>query len=246
MQPNLPDKNVKTVLIGEKYAKKLGKILEELGIAVIAIPENPCIAPQIACHADMSVCHLGGNRLVAAQAVYDKLKAAVLPHDLELIQASKPQKALYPDDTGLNVCIIGNKLLHNLKSTDPAVISAARLSGLEFHDLRQGYTKCSVCVLSSDKIITSDGGIHRIALSLGIESLLIKSGHIRLEGYDTGFIGGCCGKLSKDKIAFTGRLHGHPDENKIIAFIEKANIEIIYLSGERLFDIGSIIPIKEA
>ncbi len=243
-EPNLPEKKVKTVLIGAKYSKILVKILENQGISVLEIPENPDIAPQTASHADMSVCHLGGNRLAAAGAVYDKLKASA-PHGLELIKAAKPQKADYPHDIGLNACILGNRLLHNLKHTDPVIISDADFSGLECHNVRQGYTKCSVCVLKRDRIITSDMGIHSLAGRLGIESLLIKSGHIRLEGYDTGFIGGCCGKLSEGIIAFTGRLHEHPDEKKILAFIEKSNIDIMFLTDEPVFDVGSMIPIQE-
>jgi 5-methyltetrahydrofolate--homocysteine methyltransferase len=58
-------------------------------------------------------------------------------------------------------------------------------------------------------------------------------------------IGGCCGKLSKRSICFTGRLTKHPDEKEILKFIEDAGLEIIYLTDDPVFDVGSIIPIEE-
>ena len=242
--PNLPLYSVKTVLIGEKYANILGKIFAKQGISVISIPENPDIAPEIAFHADMSVCHIGENRIVAAHGVFDELKKRI-PSDIQLLKAGKLQKEDYPDDIGLNVCIIGDKLLHNLKHTDPVIALETKILGLNSFNINQGYTKCSICVLRKDKIITSDKGIHELALKLGVASLLIRSGSIKLDGYDTGFIGGSCGKLSENKIAFTGKLNEHPDEEKILNFISEANIEVIYLSDVPVFDIGSIIPIQE-
>jgi len=192
----------------------------------------------------MSVCHIGDSQIVAAIGIYKELKE-MIPSGFDLIEAGKPQKAIYPDDVGLNACIIGDKLLHNFKYTDPVIALYAKARCIDAYSVNQGYTKCSVCVLSSDKIITSDNGIHELALKCGIISLLISSGNIKLDGYNTGFIGGCCGKLSANKIAFTGRLDSHPDAEKIFNFIDEAKIEITYLTDEPIFDVGSIIPIQE-
>lgn len=244
-RPNLPINAVKTVLLGDKYTILLSKLLEMQGISVISMPENPDIAPQTASHADMSLCHLGQNRVIVAKSVYEKLKP-LLPNGLQLLEAGKPQIGKYPDDIGLNACIIGDRLLHNLKHSDPIITLNANLFGLKSFNVKQGYTKCSICVLNQDRIITSDRGIHDLSERLGIKSLLIKSGSIMLEGYDTGFIGGSCGKLSENKIAFTGRFDRHPDATKITNFIEEANIEIIYLTDGPVFDVGSIIPLQES
>ncbi len=243
--PNLPENAVKSLLIGEKYVNILGKILEMLGISVIPVPENPHIMPPLAFHADMSVCHLGGDLLTAAEGVYDVLKTR-LPDGFRLVKAGKGQRAMYPWDVGLNVCIFGEKLMHNLKFTDPVVADETKTRGIEALNVKQGYTKCSVCVLTSKRIITSDKGIHETALRSGIVSLLISPGHIRLDGYDTGFLGGACGKLSANKIAFTGSLRAHPDEKRILSFIGDAGLEAVFLTDGEVFDIGSIIPILES
>jgi hypothetical protein len=192
----------------------------------------------------MSVCHIGESVVVAADAVYERF-IKVAPKGLKIIRAGKGQQKSYPEDVGLNVCILGNKLIHNLKLTDPSVLSEADKFLIEKIYVNQGYTKCSVCVLKCDRIITGDRGIHLAALKLGIKSLLISSGFIELPGYNTGFIGGCCGKLSELSICFTGKLTKHPDEKEILKFIEDAGLEIIYLTDDPVFDVGSIIPIEE-
>lgn len=242
--PNLPNNTVLSLLVGEKYVNILGKILEKQGISVISIPKNPHIAPSLAFHADMSVCHLGGDLLVAAKCLYEDLKKR-LPNTLRLKKAGQEQSPEYPNDIGMNACIVGENLIHNLNYTDPVIINEAKRLHIKALNVKQGYTKCSVCVLKSDRIITSDKGIHETVLNSGITSLLISSGHIRLDGYDTGFLGGACGKLSDKIIAFTGKLSAHPDEKRIFNFITEAGLEAIFLTDGEIFDIGSIIPILE-
>lgn len=242
--PNLPEYSVLSLLIGDKYAKFLGQILQEHGISVIEVPQNLDIAPPLSSHADMSVCHIGGNNLVAVESVYYGLKSQ-LPCSAKLLKVENYQKAEYPDDICINACIIGDKLLHNLKYTDPVLSNEANILGLKTINVKQGYTKCSVCVLSADRIITSDTGIHETAINCGITSLLIQSGFIKLDGYDTGFIGGACGKISSEKIAFTGRLSVHPDESKILNFVEESGLEAVFLTDDDIFDIGSMLPLLE-
>ena len=230
------------MLVGEIYADILRESLEKYGISVISVPDNPHIAPQVSSHADMSACYLGEGRLVAARGVFDELKARC---DLEIIEAQREQRPEYPDDVSLNACIFGGRLLHALKNTDGAVLEAARGAGYECIDVKQGYTKCSVCVLARDAIITGDAGIHALAGRLGVKSLLISAGHIALPGYGTGFIGGCCGKLSEGRIAFTGRLDEHPDGERILDFIAREGLEAVFLTEKPLFDVGSLLPIEE-
>ena len=78
-----------------------------------------------------------------------------------------------------------------------------------------------------------------------MESLIISPAQIRLEGYDTGFIGGACGKISKHEIAFTGTLKHHSDEKRILEFIKISRIRAGVLTEEPIYDVGSIIPIIE-
>ena len=75
--------------------------------------------------------------------------------------------------------------------------------------------------------------------------LLIRPGWIKLPGYNTGFLGGSCGKLSPDKLAFTGQLSSHPDGKAIRAFLEQRGVAAVELSHGPLVDTGGILPLKE-
>lgn len=111
--------------------------------------------------------------------------------------------------------------------------------------MKQGYSKCSICVLSENAIITSDNVIHKRAVANGIDSLLISQGFIDLPGFDYGFIGGASFKISKNKIAFTGHLDKHPDKERIFSFLSLHNIKPVYITEKAVFDIGSGIQIVE-
>lgn len=214
------------------------------GISVLGVPQNTGTAKPVAYHADMSLCHLGGDTLSVAVEIYDEFKKRV-PERLKLIKGESGLRPEYPHDIGFNACIIGDRLLHNLRYTDKSIAKLARENRLRSYHVNQGYSKCSVCVLTRNRIITADAGIHRVCGELGIQSLLIKGGSIKLDGYDTGFIGGCCGKISPDKIAFTGVLKGLKDEKRILNFIWDSGMEAVFLTDKPVFDAGSIIPIEE-
>ena len=110
-------------------------------------------------------------------------------------------------------------------------------------NIKQGYSKCSICIVDENSIITSDKGIYKSVKEYGIDCLLISSGNINLLELDSGFIGGCTGFISKNKIGFFGDIKKHPDYESIKKFIKSKNKEIVILSKENLLDLGSIIPL---
>lgn len=243
-EANLPQGTVKTVFLGDKYIEGLETGLKAHGISAIGVPENPGVLSPVAFHADMSICHLGHETLVVAAEIYDEFRQRV-PERLKLLKAESRLRPQYPHDIALNACVIGDRLLHNLEYTDKSILTIARENRLRSYHVRQGYTKCSVCLLSRNRLITGDTGIHALCEQLGIQSLLIDSGAIKLDGYNNGLIGGCCGKISGEKVAFTGRLKGLKDEKRILNFIWDAGMDAVFLTDEPVFDVGSIIPIEE-
>lgn len=72
--------------------------------------------------------------------------------------------------------------------------------------VNQGYTRCATAVVAKDAIITMDLGIRALAQFLGIDVLLVHEENVFLDGYDYGFLGGCCGLIDKNVVAFTGKL----------------------------------------
>ena len=134
---------------------------------------------------------------------------------------------------------------------------------LEIIDVPQGYTKCNTLIVDEYSIITSDVGIYNSCYGLpdltGSEAapedckscisgssapqpevLLIEKGHIKLQGFDYGFIGGASGRIG-DTIIFNGDITQHPDYERIAAFIESRGLKIKYFAEYLLEDIGSII-----
>ena len=112
-------------------------------------------------------------------------------------------------------------------------------------NVNQGYSKCSICIVDENSIITSDNGIYNECIKHNIDCLLIRQGYIDLFNMDYGFIGGCSGLLCNDELSFYGDIKKHPDYKKILHFVKSKNKKIISLSDENLLDLGSIIPLKE-
>ena len=245
--PNLPV-CASTVIIGEKYCNILQNGIKSLGINALFMPDNPYVDPRLSGHADLSVLHLGGNRLLLAPY----LKRSSFSQQLEdrgfdIRFADIEQSALYPNDAQMNVCILGDKVIYNPKTVPDTIVKYLTIeNGAIQISSRQGYSRCSVCVVNDNAIITADEGICRSAKAHGVDVLKIRPGYIDLPGFDYGFIGGASFKLSDTKLAFTGGLDKHPDAERIIEFASLHNIDIVYITDKPTFDIGGAIPITEA
>ncbi len=113
-----------------------------------------------------------------------------------------------------------------------------------FIHVKQGYAKCNICPVTERAFITSDKGIATVCAKFGFDVLLIESGFIQLEGFDTGFIGGASFKISQSEMAFTGSLNLHPSKAQIEAFLNRYGVKPIYLTEQEIFDIGSAFLIS--
>jgi hypothetical protein len=242
--PNLPYNRVICAITGAKYSY-LDEYFLKLGTAIIHVPDNVDVNPDLSGHADLSVFHTGGNSIFISQSI-KAFKPVLEYYGFDVLLSAKPCSDIYPNDAGLNACLLDNRLFHNKKCSDKTLTDFAAKNKLKYINVSQGYTKCSVCVVDAEHIITEDKSIHKAAESCGIESLLISSGYIKLDGFAYGFVGGASGKLSKNILAFTGTLKHHPDENKILDYLKLCGVEPFYLTDMPCFDIGSIIPVKEA
>lgn len=246
VKPNLPV-NTKNIIIGEKYSGILREPLEKMDIGVILVPDNPDVDETLSGHADLSVIHLGGN--VIALAPF--LKGSGFADDLEmlgykLLFPEIKQGKKYPADAAMNICICGDYFFFNPKTADNTIVEYLTKNRAKTGiAVKQGYSKCSVCVVDERTIISSDRGIHAGAVTAGLDSLLISPGFIELLGFDYGFIGGASFKLSDDTIAFTGHLNMHPDKDAILNYLSLHNIKVVYITEKTVFDIGSAIQIVE-
>lgn len=236
-----------SVIIGEKYAEILREPLKKLGIEAIPMPDNPQIDRRLSGHADISVLHLGGDKMLLAPY----LKNSAFAHKLRergfrTEYADIAQAPNYPDDAQLNICAAGKYVIYSKVNSYPPIVNYfTNIHKKKAVESRQGYARCSSCVVNSTAIITSDGGIYRAAIAAGMDVLKIRPGYIELPGFDYGFIGGAAFKISNKTMAFTGNLDAHPDKAAIIDYLGLHNIEALFLTDKHAFDIGSAIPAEE-
>lgn len=155
------------------------------------------------------------------------------------IKARSPLPDSYPGCAAYNALVLGRYFLHRLDITAPELLSAAKEAGLELINVKQGYTKCACVIVDENSIITADRGIAR-ALDGKADVLLINSGHVKLDGYEYGFLGGASG-LINGTLFFCGSLEQHPDYAKIKNFVHSRGIKISDVPSLELTDIGSFI-----
>ncbi len=240
VKPNLPGSSVCCVITAQGCSG-LVQALSDMGIRTVCCAPLPGIKGSEASHADMSFCHVGGDMLFAARDLSDATKTAVKLESPRLIYTKKTVTA---EDPLLNVCIVGSTVFANVRRTDPGLLDLLCSRDYSVCHVNQRYARCSVAVVSERAIITSDESVISKAKELDFDVLRISQGHIFLKGYPYGFIGGCCGLLGPDILAFSGNISLHPDYDNIRSFALDHHVHILSLTDGPLCDVGGILPIK--
>ena len=137
-----------------------------------------------------------------------------------------------------NATALKNYVICNKVYTDKTVLDS---HNKEIINVKQGYSKCNICIVDNNAIITSDNGIAKTVAQKGIDVLKISPGYIELRKLDYGFIGGATGIIDNNMLAVNGDINSHPDSEQIKVFCHKYNVDIIPLKDGKLVDIGTII-----
>ncbi|MBE6548186.1 MAG: hypothetical protein E7667_04830 [Ruminococcaceae bacterium] len=232
-----------TVIIDNRMPTASLETLQKLGFEVIPMPKADYLSKPVSAHPDM-LFFMGFGKLFCHSRYFEK-NAALIERicqsgNLSLVLSDEPTDKKYPRDVLFNCVILGNNLLCNTKSVSGLILDEAINSGMNIIHTNQGYTKCSVCKVSENAVITSDISIARVCTENGIDALTIDEGDILLNGYDLGFIGGASGCDGKN-VYFCGDISLHPDGEKIIEFCNSHGKGVISLSNEGLYDVGSIL-----
>lgn len=236
--PNLPDKTVIHAVVSPQYPQVISA-LNKLDIVPITVSSCENVLYPLRNHTDMLFSYLGNGAFAVEQSQSSLLKE-LKNLGFDCICDSIELKRDYPSDISFNCCIIGKNIICKSDNT-PEVLK----DGKTVISVKQGYAKCSCVPVDDNSLITDDLSIYSSAINYGIDALLVGKGCVRLDGFDTGFIGGCCGKLSKDILAFCGDITTHTDYTQINSFLRERNLYPYSLFGGVLIDIGSIIPITQ-
>ena len=238
--PNLPQGRAKTVICGDHPVVRTA--LEQRGAEVLTVCTSSLLPAPVANHADMLCCHAAPNTVITADI---ELSAMLSARGVRCAVPEKLPCGSYPDDTALNCLVIGGYAFGRKDSTAPELLALFEENGTQFINVKQGYTRCSAAVVDEHSVITADRGVYKAMTSVGFEVLLISPGSIVLKGYDTGFIGGCCGRLSGNSMLFCGDPLNHPDGERIAHFIKCRGLSIEYTHNGELVDFGGFIAVSE-
>ncbi len=235
--PNLPQK-AKTVLVSPLISEEMKENLKKY-VDIIFCPIAKKMPSSVCDHPDCQLAHIGSNKFVVAP---DCMEYMDLLPDSEIIIGTRSICSNYPHEAAYNIGWVGDKIFHNKKCTDEKI---TKLCGDKIINVSQGYSKCNICVVDENSIITEDSSIYEAAAAAGVSVLKITAGSVALRGYDYGFLGGSSGKPAKNILAFLGDITKHSDYEKIKEFCQIRGVELLSLSHEKLTDFGSIIPIYE-
>lgn len=236
--PNCPEGKV-TLAVAANYPEITAALKNE-GIRVISL-KNDVLSDEVSAHSDMLLCHTGDQEIFIDPSqntdkfIYEGFN----------IQKVSPLFEKYPFDARLNIAAADNYFICNKKSADKNLYEFLLSCGKKPFYVNQGYTKCSVCFVTENAVITEDFSIASALKYSGIEVLVISKGDICLSDKHYGFFGGSTGKTDKYTLAVTGEMKYHSDAEKIIRFCEKHGVKIKELIKGRITDIGGILPLKE-
>ena len=237
--------NTRPVAItGTLLSEKCKSRLLSRGFRVLSLPPYEKLGKTVSAHTDLLVFIIENKIFTYGDyARQSALESLLSDTDYEIAYVSEKAESVYPKDVYLNALTVGNKIFARLDCLSSDIKIYAEKAGSELVNVKQGYARCTAVPLSDNAVITADPSITGAARANGIDILQISSGNVRLDGYDYGFIGGACG-VFEDTVFFAGDLSLHPDGERIDKFCRNHGKEVVSLSDEPLYDVGSIFFIS--
>ena len=252
------------VVLDYRIDKEIVSYFENKNLEVIYTKKLDQVIDAINGHVDIQMFY-DKRKLFVAKEVYEYYKEKLdekylKSKGIELIETKESLSKKYPGDVKLNLCYTGEYYIGNYNMLDEKIQKYLNEENKmeKFINVTQGYSNCSICIVSKNIIITSDKGIHKTIneynkhiegqknitekdKSIFLKSYLIKEGDIDLFELNYGFIGGCSGKdVEDDKIYFFGSLEEHSSKNEIIKIIKNSKSDIKELKKSKLIDYGGL------
>lgn len=222
----------------------LFRALDELGIRYYKSCSLDFLYSPVNTHPDMQIHLIDDKTAVVAPGAYEHYKQ-ILPAAVKLIKGDANPGCTYPQDCAYNVARLGKKVIGNLSYIDAKIKEIYRETGCEFIDVKQGYTKCNLCIVNENAVITEDEGLFNTLQKSNICVLKIPSGSVRLNGFPYGFIGGASGFADKNTLVFCGDIKGISCCDEIEKFIKSNSVDIKCLLSTELQDFGSILYLDD-
>lgn len=239
---------MKYLIIDERMRSFEKEELKKLGYKLIEINKNNNVYSEISSHVDIFTCKIK-EKIVVENTMYENLKAQLKNMKEILLNGTSIVQNEYPNDIYYNVCIVGNKAIHNFKYTDSKIVQELKKNNFELINVKQGYSNCSIAVIDENSIILSDRGLYNVLKDSGFDVLFLDyKPNIKLFNENgkysemSGFIGGAITRIANNIIIF-GDLNKIDNNGYIRSFIKERNLEIIDFKGLDVVDYGGIIEI---
>lgn len=240
---------MKYLLIDERMRDVEKQTLKNLGYELIEIKKSTNVYPEISSHVDIFACKIK-DKVIVEKSAYKMLKNKLNNDENILISGKTMISYDYPNDIKYNVCIVGNKAIHNFKHTDSKITQELEKNNFEIINVKQGYSNCSIAVIDENSIILSDKGLYNSLKNRGIDMLFLDYiPNIKLLNENgeysqkNGFIGGAISRIG-DNIVVFGDLDKIDYYCNIRKFIESRNLKIIDFEGLDVVDYGGVIEQK--
>ena len=226
----------KKVIVDYKTDIEAVKTLEDYGFTVIFTKKIETLYNSVDGHADLQITKVNKDIIVCKEN-FDYYKKQISAN-IKCGVSELNEK--YPFDIAYNAAIFGQYAIHYFQFTDAVLKECIKKNFLFEIDTKQGYSKCNICIVSDNAIITEDENIINNLKTTDIDVLKISKGSVKLNGMNYGFFGGSTG-LYDNKLFLNGELKFHPDNLKIKEFCKKNKVDIIELKKGEIYDIGSIM-----
>ena len=199
----------------------------------------PCVRLDrpVSSHPDMLCAVVNGRMLLESRYYEENLN---LFEGLSVEVTDETFEKKYPHDILLNTLSLdGTVYGHEMVS------NKIKQSANRFVTTKQGYARCSTLLLKeANAAVTADPTIAKALTADGIEVMKITPGHIVLEGYDYGFIGGASAVIGNE-VLFFGNIERHIDHAAIVSFIVSHGYTPVSLSDSELYDYGGAVINEE-
>ena len=218
--------------------KQIVKKLEEYGYTCIPTEKSADVSEPISLHADVLYLKTGDKTIYVSECQKNNIELLKqLGYTVKTVKLSPG----YKTECKLNLVITDDLILCNPKTCmDISEIKGNR----QVIYTNQGYTKCSTVVIGNDNFITEDEGIYHVLTKAGKNCLLIEKGHVHLDGYKYGFIGGASAYLEDKKtLVVFGEFDVYFDFKKIVEFCKNTGSNMDYINRFNLLDGGGVMII---
>ncbi|MBQ9757824.1 MAG: hypothetical protein IJW15_05385 [Clostridia bacterium] len=232
------------VIIDKNASEDMLKTLENLGIKYYFSTSIDVLYSPVNTHPDMQIHFVSKQTAVVEPSTFEHYQK-ILPSYIKLIKGERILGGTYPLDIAYNVASLGKRIIGNLSYTDNILKKLYENLGYEFFDVKQGYTKCNLCILDKNSAITEDEGLYKSLTKIGIDVLKVPPGEVSLSGFAYGFIGGASGFITPKTLAFCGSVDSLSYSHAIKKFLKSKNIEFVSLSNDALCDLGSIVYFED-